>query len=117
MILASFLTVFFVFMIFYSAISVRRATARYIILAIYILAVFFVWNPNQTTIVANYFGIGRGLDFVLILFSVAIFNGNFFIVKHLNSQQQSISKLTRHIAIRDARNSRPSDNVAFTPTK
>lgn len=102
MILASFLTVFFVFMVFYSAISVRRAIARYVIQAVYILAVFFVWNPNHTTIIANYFGIGRGLDFVLVIFSVAILNGTFFIITHLNAQHRSISRLARHIAIRDA---------------
>ena len=102
MILASFLTIFFVFMVFYSAISVRRAIARYIILAVYFMAIFFVWNPNQTTIIANYFGIGRGLDFVLVIFSVAVLNGTVFIIRHLTSQHQNISRLVRHIAIRDA---------------
>lgn len=106
MILTTLLTMVFVFMTFYSVIFVRRAAVRYVLLVAYVAAIFFVWNPNETTIIANYFGIGRGLDFVLVLFSVAIVNGTFFIVKHLNSQHQSITKLTRHIAIRDARNPR-----------
>lgn len=103
MMLASLLTVVFIFMALYSAIFVRRSSVRYALFFAYIVAVFFLWNPDETTIIANYFGIGRGLDFVLVLFSVAIVNGTFFIVNHLNSQHQSITKLTRHIAIRDAR--------------
>ena len=104
MILTSLLTVVFVFMAFYSAIFVRRTVLRYSLLVAYIAAIFFVWNPDETTIIANYFGIGRGLDFVLVLFSVAIVNGTFFIVNHLSSQHQSITKLARYIAIRDACN-------------
>lgn len=103
MILTSLLTAVFVFMAIYSAIFVQRAAVRYVLFLAYIAAIFFVWNPNATTIIANYFGMGRGLDFVIVLFFVAIVNGTFFIVKHLNSQHQSITKLTRHIAIRDAR--------------
>lgn len=112
MILTSLLSIVFVFMAFYSAIFVRRAAVRYVLFFSYSAAIFFVWNPNKTTIIANYFGIGRGLDFVLVLFFVAIVNGTFFIVKHLNSQHQSLTKLTRHIAIRDARCPRDSDNAS-----
>ncbi len=106
MILTSLLTAVFIFMVFYSVIFVRRKAVRYFLLVAYVAAIYFVWNPNETTIIANYFGIGRGLDFVQVLFSVAIVNGIFFIVKHLNSQHQSITKLTRHIAIRDNRTPR-----------
>jgi len=110
MILTSLLTVVFVFMAIYSAIFVRRAQIRYVLFITYIGAIFFVWNPDETTVIANYFGIGRGLDFILVLFSVAIVNALFFIIKHLNSQHQDITKLIRYIAIRDARIPRhPSD--------
>ncbi|WP_180128939.1 DUF2304 domain-containing protein [Rhodoferax sp. BLA1] len=102
MILTSLLTVIFAFMAVYCAIFIRRAAVRYFIFFAYIAAIFFVWNPNETTIIANYFGIGRGLDFVMVLFSVAIVNGTFFIIKHLNSQHQSITKLARHMAVHEA---------------
>lgn len=102
MILTSLLTIVFVFMAFYSAIFIHRAAVRYVLLLAYSSAIYFVWNPESTTVIANFFGIGRGLDFVLVLFSVAIVNGMFFIIRHLNSQHQSITKLSRHIAIRDA---------------
>ena len=103
MILTSLLTIIFVFMAFYSVVFVHRAAVRYVLLLAYSLAIFFLWNPELTTVIANFFGIGRGLDFVLVLFLVAILNGIFFIVRHLNSQHQNITKLAQHIAIRDAR--------------
>ena len=106
MILTSFLTLVFLFMAFYSAIFVGRSVIRYTLFFLYASAIFFVWNPDTTTIIARFFGIGRGLDFVLVLFSVAIVNGSFFIIRHLISQHQSITKLARHIAIRDARSPR-----------
>ncbi len=103
MIFISFLTAVFVFMAIYSVIFVRPGAIRSGLLLAYSAAIFFVWNPEVTIIMANFFGIGRGLDFVLVLFSVAIVNGMFFMVKHLSSQHQSITKLARHIAIHDAR--------------
>lgn len=102
MIVTLILTVIFVFMALYSVLFVQRAILRYFLLLSYIAAILFVWNPNITTKIANIFGMGRGLDFILVLFSVAIINGMFFIIKHLNSLHQSITKLARHIAIRDA---------------
>jgi hypothetical protein len=104
MIFASFLTVVFIFMAFYSAIFIQRIVVRYCLFFSYTFAIFFIWAPNVTTTIANFFGIGRGLDFILILFSVAIVNGMLFIVKHLRGQHQNIMKLTRYIAIRDAFN-------------
>jgi hypothetical protein len=106
MIFASLITVIFVFMAFYSFVFVRRVEVRYLLLLVYSLAILFAWKPELSTAVAHFFGIGRGLDFALMLFSVAIVNGMFFIVGHLNSQYQSITKLTRHIAIQESR--RPS---------
>ena len=103
MILTLLLTLVFVFMAFYSIVFIHRAGVRYVSLFAYSAAIFFVWSPESTTVIAHFFGIGRGLDFVLVLFSVAIINGMFFIVRHLNSQHQDITKLAQHIAIRDAR--------------
>ena len=115
MILAFFLTLLFVFMVFYCAVSVQRTSTRYILFAVYGLAIFFVWNPNQTTQIANGFGIGRGLDFVLIIFSVAILNAIFFIVRHLNFQHELIVSLARHIALQSAR--KPAGPVDQTSAK
>lgn len=103
MILATLLSVIFFSMAIYSIVFVSRISVRYLLLFSYCAAIVFVWNPELTTVIAHFFGIGRGLDFILVLLSVAIVNGLVIIVRHLNSQHQSISQLTRHIALRDAR--------------
>ncbi len=103
MIFTSALSAVFIFMAFYSAIFIRGSLIRYAAIALYLIAIFFVWTPDTTTIIANFFGMTRGLDFILTLLSVSIINGMFFIVRHLNSQHESITKLTRHLAISSAR--------------
>lgn len=102
MILAIFLTLLFILMALYTAVFVRNTIARYTLFLAYSSAVFFVWNPMLTTIIANFFGVGRGLDFTLVLLSVAILNGLLFCARHLNSQHQCITQLARHIAKSEA---------------
>lgn len=103
MILSSMLSFLFGIMIIYSVISFQQKFLKYIALSIYLGGIFFVWNPDKTTAIANYFGIGRGLDFVLILFLVAIINGALVLLKYLNSLHKNITKVVRHIAILEAR--------------
>ena len=102
MILALLLTIIFVFMSVYSIAFVQRSSIRYLLCFTYILAIFFVWHPNSTTTIAKYFGIGRGLDLIEVLFSVAIINGLLFVIKHLIAQHHKITLLSRYLAIRDA---------------
>jgi hypothetical protein len=104
MILSSFFTVLFVFMAFYGALYFQRTVARYVVILFYAAATFFIWNPFATNLIANYFGIGRGLDLFLMLFSLIIINVIFIMARHLFSMHQQITKLARYIAIRDARN-------------
>ena len=104
MVLAIILSVVFFSMAIYSIVFVSRISIRYLLLSSYCAAIFFVWDPELTTVIAHFFGIGRGLDLILVLLSVAIVNGLVIIIRHLNSQHQSITQLTRHIALRDARN-------------
>ncbi len=103
MIFSLFLTIVFIFMALYSVVFTRTTVIRFTLLLIYIIAIFFVWNPDTTTVVANFFGIGRGLDFILILFMITIMNGMFFIIKNSQNQSQDITKLARYIAIKDTR--------------
>ncbi|CAG1022296.1 hypothetical protein MTYM_01613 [Methylococcales bacterium] len=103
MILAIFLTLLFLLMALYTAVFVKNHIVRYILFLIYSSAVFFVWNPAITTIIANFFGVGRGLDFTLVMLSVAILNGLLFCARHLNSQHQCITQLARHLAKHEAR--------------
>jgi hypothetical protein len=110
MIFSSFLTMVFVFMTLYSSVFVKQPAVRLLLIFCYASAIFFIWIPDATNTIAQYFGIGRGLDFFLILLSVSIVNALIFIVRHINSQHQNITKLARSVALRDATS--PPDNPA-----
>ena len=111
MVLAVFLTLVFVFMAVYSFVFIRRDLIRYLSLVIYAAAIFFVWNPNATTVIANFWGVNRGIDFVLVLLSIALMNGILICAKHISSQHQQITKIVRHMAIRDARVLEDNDHL------
>lgn len=102
MIITLLLTLVFVFMASYNVVFIKNSAVRVVLVATYALAIFFVWSPATSTAIANFFGIGRGLDFFLILLSVTIVNAMVVIARHLHSQHQSITKLARYIALRDA---------------
>ena len=68
---------------------------------VWVVAAFAVLRPEITTRIANIFGVGRGVDFVLYA-SVAIL---FLLIFRLFLQQEkldrTISTLTREIALKD----------------
>lgn len=97
--IAMILTVVFIFMMAYSFTSIKSKTMRPIVCLAYLAAVFFVWNPNFSTKIANLFGIGRGLDFFMILLFVAIINLMILMVQHIHSQHMAITKLARSFAL------------------
>lgn len=49
--------------------------------------------------IAHFFGINRGVDFLIYLSVVALFYFNFKLYVELDSLKQEITKLTRYIAI------------------
>ena len=65
-------------------------------------AVFFVWFPDATTIIANAVGVGRGLDLALPLLCLVLL---FFIVglyRSVVALHDKTTKLARYIAISNA---------------
>jgi small membrane protein len=103
MIVSILLTFVFFFMAIYSALFVQRPLARYFFLLGYVVAGFFVWNPGETTKIANTLGMGRGLDLLFVLVVVTIVNVMFFMGKHLSVQYKKITDLARFIAIQGAK--------------
>jgi hypothetical protein len=103
MIFSIFLTILFLFMAIYSAVFIRSRTIRWLLCSTYVISIYFVWNPAVTTTIAQYFGIGRGLDFFLILLSVAIVNAIVLLARHMNTQHRALTQLARHIALINAR--------------
>lgn len=106
---AIILTVVFIFMTAYSFVSIKSTTMRPIVCLAYFSAIFFVWNPDLSTKIANLFGIGRGLDFFMILLFVAIINSMILVAQHIHSQHMAITKLARSFALSRAQKQTPHD--------
>jgi hypothetical protein len=99
MIMSSFLTFVFFIMALYCIVSVKSPVFRCALICGYLIAIFFVWNQDKTTVIANFLGIGRGLDFALVLLCIAIMNVLLFVISHLSMQHRMLTKLARHIAL------------------
>jgi hypothetical protein len=105
MIFSLLLTVLFMFMAIYILVFIRSRFIRVLLGAAYVTAIYFVWSPESTNTIAHFFGIGRGLDFFLILLSIAIVNALVLLARHINVQHQALTRLSRHIALLNARSS------------
>lgn len=103
MIFSVLLTFVFLFMAVYSFAFIRPNAVRFLLCLAYLVGIYFVWNPEITSTIAHFFGIGRGLDFFLILLLVAIINALVLLARHINAQHRAITNLARYIALQNAR--------------
>ena len=86
--------------------AVQQATSRFvraIILAVIAAGAFFVWAPEQTTVISKAVGVGRGADLVLyvwVVISLAL-----MLVLYLKVVQmgRKVTQLTRAIALSQPR--------------
>lgn len=86
--------------------AVQQATSRLVravILTVIAAGAFFVWAPEQTTVVSRAVGVGRGADLVLyvwVVISLAL-----MLVLYLKVVQmgRKVTQLTRAIALSQAR--------------
>lgn len=99
MMMSVLLTLIFLVMAAYTFIFISARRLGWLLLALYAGAIFVVWWPDTTTVIAHALGIGRGVDLVLILVSVVIVNVILFLVRHIYFMHQQITRLARHIAI------------------
>lgn len=84
---------------------VRGAMVGLILLFFSGIAIFFVFFPNYTFLIANLLGVGRGTDLLLyVCFMIGII---LMLLIHVKFQQQSmlITHLARAIALNEYRNS------------
>lgn len=107
MIFEIFLSAVFLFMAVYSLVFLQPRALRMALAVVYLTSIYFVWQPEATTDIAHLFGIGRGLDFFLILLSVAIVNALLLLARHMNAQHRAITKLARYVAIQSAQEPGP----------
>lgn len=80
--------------------GVRRH--RLFVLSGFVIATYFIWNPEHTTLIAHYFGIGRGLDFILPVFCVALLFMVVGLYRKVVALQDDLTLLSRHLALRDS---------------
>ena len=108
MIFKLYLTIIFLFLAIYSYVYFSNFIIRIVCFVGYAGTILLVWNPDLSTSIAAIFGIGRGLDFFLILLSLTLLNGLLIVMTYLNKQHQSITTLARMNAIENA--IKPSNN-------
>ena len=98
-------------MCFYAyTIMIRGNFVALLLLLSALTAIFFVIFPDETIVIANKLGVGRGTD--LLLYFCFITGAILVLLIHVKFRQQSImiTELARAIAI--ARPQRPSDITA-----
>ncbi|MFJ3461997.1 DUF2304 family protein [Achromobacter spanius] len=110
MIFSILLTVVFLFMAVYSFAFIRPTWVCILLCLGYLVGIYFVWNPEITSRIAHFFGIGRGLDFFIILLLVAVINALILLARHINTQHRAVTNLARYVALQNARaGSKPLD--------
>ena len=80
----------------------------------------FVWlctgvaiaRPDLTVLVAGAMGIGRGADLVLYCAVIVMLIGFFMVYARLRRLRRDLTLLSRHLAIRDAVPTPPTDQAA-----
>jgi len=75
---------------------------RLVLYSVIIAGLFFVWSPDESTVIANLLGIGRGADlvyYIWIVLSLAV-----FINVHLKLRENTalVTQLARQVAITEA---------------
>ena len=84
--------------------AVRGAHRRPALFAafIWVCALLAVLRPDVTMLIAAFMGIGRGTDLVLYFFVMAFLGAAFYFYNRVMLLEASLTKLTRHIALREA---------------
>lgn len=78
------------------------------LLTILLLAIYFVWRPDDLTAVANVIGIGRGADLVGYVSTLVLLLFILSNMMHERKVERQLTEIARYLAIRDAR--RPGDS-------
>jgi hypothetical protein len=92
-------SIILLFMITYQLVFVTNTFLKLGLLGLYVSLIYFTWYPHTTTVIANFFGIGRGIDLFLLVFSIIVINVAFIIIKRLTKINRQLTKLTRELAI------------------
>lgn len=73
---------------------------------LWLVVLIVFWQPETTTYLANWLGIGRGADLAVYLSILVIFYLLFRIFVRLNKTDAAITKIVRKDAIKNAKDKR-----------
>ena len=85
-----------------------RATGGALRLAITVIAIVCIAQPNLTTAMARRLGIERGTDLVLYVFCLAFMATSLYFYARQAHLQSQLVEIVRHLAIREATPSGPT---------
>jgi hypothetical protein len=71
-------------------------------IALWVAAAVSIANPDLLVRIAHFLGIGRGTDLVLYLSILFMFAAFFIIYLRFRRVDEQLTKIVRHLAIRDA---------------
>lgn len=75
-------------------------------IALWVAAAVSIANPDLLVRIAHFLGIGRGTDLVLYLSILFMFVAFFLIYLRFRRVDEQLTKIVRHLAIRDAQDER-----------
>ena len=78
---------------------------------IWVIIIIISLYPNDTNYLANYSGIGRGLDFVLILGILVSFYLIFKMYNKIENIEEELTDLVRELAIQNKNNGMKEDKT------
>jgi hypothetical protein len=90
-------------LVFYFAYFRSLLRDRLIALAICATAVFAIFFPEFTTIVANFLGVGRGADLLIYVLAMGGVFALLILSTRLSDTQRTVTELIRQLAIINAK--------------
>ena len=101
--LLSFLTLICVIMGIYVLLAIRAFVIGFLLSLVYLVTIILLWKPELSDAIATFFGIGRGVDLILIISVFTLANITFFVVRRLFIQNKNIIKIVRYLALAEAK--------------
>jgi hypothetical protein len=75
---------------------------KLLILVVVLSGIYFVWFPDQTTVIANSLGVARGTDLLIYVWIVLSFAMGLNLNFKVRAARRSITELTRAMALLSA---------------
>lgn len=76
----------------------------FIWLSFWLIVLMSIFNLGKLSQIAQAFGIGRGVDFVIYLSLIALFYFLYSLMVKYKQVQENMTKIVRELAIRDVKN-------------